>query len=144
LNKYDYLGDFDLMRIAFLLDLGLYYLGIVTQPFYRGKEALLEPYFATPPATPFYHFMALYTRRLAALGRDRRRRGVFGRRNTNRRFMFGGYSLQATSVIPILRALVAWGWLELTEGWRTWFGNKVAQSDGRLNESETEVRTAST
>jgi hypothetical protein len=58
--------------------------------------------------------------------------------------MFGGYSLQATSVIPILRALVAWGWLELTEGWRTWFGNKVAQSDGRLNESETEVRTAST
>lgn len=121
-DKYDYLGDFELMRLAFLLDLGLYYLGIVTQPFFRGREALLEPYFATPPATPFYHFMRTYNRRFAAISRDRRRRGVFGRRNTNRRFMFGGFSLKPVAVIPILQAAIGWALLELTEGWRTWFG----------------------
>jgi flavin-dependent dehydrogenase len=121
-NKYDYLGDFELMRLAFLLDLGLYYLGIVTQPFYRGPKALLEPYFSTPPSTPFYHFMRTYNRRFAAMSRDRRRRGVFGRRNTDHRFIFGGYSLKPAAVIPILKATAGWVWLELTEGWRTWFG----------------------
>jgi hypothetical protein len=129
LNKYDYLGDYELMRIAFLLDLGLYYLGIVTQPYYRGKEALLEPYFSTPPATPFFHFMACYNRRLAAMGRERRGRRTFGLRNTNRRFMFGGYSLQATAVIPIARALLSWVCLEVTEGWRTWFVRRPPLSD---------------
>jgi flavin-dependent dehydrogenase len=121
-DKYDYKGDFELMRLAFLLDLGLYYLGIVTQPFFRGREALLEPYFATPPATPFYHFMRTYNRRFAVISRDRRRRGVFGRRNTNRRFMFGGFSLKPVAVIPILKAAIGWALLELTEGWRTWLG----------------------
>ena len=80
----------------------------------------MEPYFSTPPSTPFFHFMAFYARRLAAMGRERRRRGVFGLRNANRRFMFGGFSLQWTMVIPILKALGGWAWLELTEGWRTW------------------------
>lgn len=124
-NKYDYLGDFELMRLAFLLDLGLYYLGIVTQPFYRGPKALLEPYFSTPPSTPFYHFMRTYNRRFAAMSRDRRRRGVFGRHNTNHRFMFGGYSLKPTAAMPIIKAALGWAWLELTEGWRTWFGEPV-------------------
>lgn len=121
LNKYDYMGDYELMKTAFLLDVGLYSLGIVTQPYYRGKVALLEPYFATPPATPFFHFMAFYARRLAAMGRNRRQRGVFGLRNTNRRFMFGGFSLQASAAWPIAKAVCGWLWLELTEGWRTWF-----------------------
>jgi flavin-dependent dehydrogenase len=32
-DKYDYMGEWDLMSIAFRLDLGLYYLGVVSQPF---------------------------------------------------------------------------------------------------------------
>ena len=48
-DKYDYLGDFELMRTVFRLDLGLYYLGIVSQPFKRGAAALGEPVFCTPP-----------------------------------------------------------------------------------------------
>ena len=120
-DKYYYQGDFELMRLAFLLDLGLYYFGIVTQPYFRGSVALLEPYFATPPSTPFFIFMRTYNRRLATIARERRRRGTFGRRNANRRFMFGGYSLKAVAIIPVLRAIAGWFCLELTEGWRTWF-----------------------
>jgi hypothetical protein len=39
-----------------------------------------------------------------------------------RRFMFGGYTFKPTSAIPIAKAIANWGWLELKEGWRSWFG----------------------
>lgn len=136
-DKYDYLGDYQLMRIAFLLDLGLYYLGIVTQPYYRGLSAFQEPYFTPPPSTPFYHFMSFYNRRLAAMGRQRRKRGTFGRANAGRRFMFGGFSLQPAAVIPIIKALLGWGWLEVTEGWRSWFTRHAAEAP--LTKPETTV-----
>ncbi|HAV64115.1 MAG TPA: NAD(P)/FAD-dependent oxidoreductase [Verrucomicrobiales bacterium] len=122
-DKYDYLGDFELMRLSFLPDLGLYYLGIVTQPYYRGREALLEPCFTPAPSTPFFHYMRLYNRRLAAIARSRRARGTFGRRNTDRRFLFKGFNLQPGSVMPILVAFLGWMRLELAEGWRTWFSS---------------------
>lgn len=119
-NKYAYLGDFELMRVAFLLDLGLYYLGVVSQPFRRGEVALREPVFSTPPSRPVFHLMKTYNRRLAAMAGDRRRRGQFGRRNRGERFLFGGYTLEPSSLRTLLFALLRWGWLELGEGWRTW------------------------
>src|SRR5204863_7357270 len=54
-DKYQYMGEFDLMRMAFLLDLGLYYFGVASQPFKRGAKALTEPVFTTPPSIPFFH-----------------------------------------------------------------------------------------
>ena len=39
-DKYEYLGEYDLMRLAFRMDLGLYYLGIVSQPFKYGAKSL--------------------------------------------------------------------------------------------------------
>src|SRR5436190_10158327 len=79
LNKYEYMGDFDLMRLAFLLDLGFYYLGVASQPFKRGHKALTEPVFSTPPSVPFYHFIRTYNRRLAQIARARRSRDTWGR-----------------------------------------------------------------
>lgn len=121
-DKYEYMGEFDLMRLAFLLDLGLYYLGVASQPFKRGPRALAEPVFSTPPSVPFYHFIRLYNRRFAAMARSRRARQCWGRDNHQRRFLFRGYTFGATSGWPLLRAVCGWGWLELTEGWRSWFG----------------------
>lgn len=119
-DKYDYLDDYELMRIAFLLDLGLYYLGVVSQPFKHGATAYRHSPFSQPMAIPFYRFMQLYNRRLAAMGRHRRKRGRFGRHNHGQRFMFGGYTLSPTSAWPIARAVLKWCLLELAEGWRTW------------------------
>ncbi len=127
-DKYEYLGEFDLMRLAFLLDLGLYYLGVASQPFKRGPSALVEPYFSTPPSTPFYFWMRTYNRRFAQIARSRRARGTLGRANDRRRFMFQGYTFAAASVGPILRATARWGLLEITEGWRSW-GQKAPLSD---------------
>ena len=70
-DKYEYLGQFDLMRLAFLLDLGLYYIGVAAQPFRRGPKALLEPIFSTIPSVPFYYFIRTYNRRFARMARAR-------------------------------------------------------------------------
>jgi flavin-dependent dehydrogenase len=123
-DKYEYMGDFALMRVAFLLDLGLYYMGVVSQPFRRGARAFMEPSFSTPAATPFYHFMALYNRRLAQMARSRRARGCHGVQNSGRRMLIGGYTISPTSGRLMVQALLGWLFLEVTEGWRSWFSFK--------------------
>jgi hypothetical protein len=125
LDKYEFIGDYDLMRLGFLLDLGLYYLGVASQPFKRGRVAFTEPVFTTPPSVPFYHLMRIYARRFAAMARSRRSRGVWGRHNANRRFLFGGYTFAPSSSWPIAKGLLGWAWLELTEGWRSWFARRT-------------------
>ncbi|HWQ91314.1 MAG TPA: NAD(P)/FAD-dependent oxidoreductase [Clostridia bacterium] len=122
-DKYEYMGDFDLMRLSFLLDLGLYYLGVASQPFKFGPSALTQPVFSTRPSVPFFYFMRAYNRRFAAIARERKACGVWGRNNHGRRFMFKGYTFAPSSSAPLVRATSAWLWLELTEGWRTWFGS---------------------
>lgn len=120
-DKYEYFGEFDLMKLAFLLDLGLYYLGVAAQPFKRGKMGLLEPVFSTLPSTPFFYFMRTYNRRFASIARARRARNCRARKNNCHRFMFGGFTFARNSALPIFSAMISWGLLELREGWRTWF-----------------------
>ena len=120
-DKYEYMGDYELMRLAFLLDLGFYYLGVAAQPFKRGEAALRETVFSTKPSLPFFYFMRCYNRRLAKIARARRLRGAWGRRNACHRFMFGGFTFARSSMTPIFKALLGWALLEVREGWRTWF-----------------------
>lgn len=120
-DKYAYMGDCELMGIAFQCDLGLYYFGVASQPYRRGATALLEPTFVTPPSVPVFHFMRFYNRRLAAMAMERRRRGTFGGRNAGWRRMVPGFTFSPLSAKPVLAALARWLWLEMTEGWRTWW-----------------------
>ena len=131
LDKYEYMSEFDLMLVAFLLDVGLYYLGVAIQPYKRGTIALTEPVFSTEPSVPFFHFISAYNRRLACMARSRRMRGVAGRCNDRRRFLFGGFNFAKTSSLPIAKAMVMWAWLELTEGWRTWFHSGKTHQAGQ-------------
>ena len=127
-DKYEYMGDFELFRLAFLFDLGLYYLFVASQPFRHGADVLVRPIYSLPPSTPFFYLMRFYNRRCAAMARVRRARGMFGRRNTRRRYLFGGFTFNVGSSRPMLGALAKWIWLELTEGWRCW---GAARSVGR-------------
>lgn len=120
-DKYEYFGEYDLVKAAFLMDLGFYYLGVAAQPFKRGEHGLAEPLFSTKPSVPFYYFMRTYNRRFAQMARSRRSRNILGQKNNRQRFMFGGYTFAPSSAFPILKAMRSWLWLELTEGWRTWF-----------------------
>jgi flavin-dependent dehydrogenase len=144
-DKYSYLGEYDLMRLAFLLDLGLYYLGVVSQPFKMGPEAFQTPIFSNSPSMPFYYLIRLYSRRFARIAQNRRNGFESARRatdpglavagpsngyssgmtmkNMGRRFMFGGYTFAPVAARHVIKALMNWSWLELTEGWKTWFRN---------------------
>ena len=126
LNKYEYIGDFELVRIAFLLDVALYYMGVASQPFRKGDKAFHKPVFAEFASIPFYQLMRFYNYRLACLGRARRARGKIGRRNSGERFLVNGFSFGAGMLKPILKAMANWLWLELTEGWRSWWPRQAA------------------
>jgi flavin-dependent dehydrogenase len=128
-GKYEYIGEYDLMRVAFLLDLGLYYLGVASQPYKRGLDGLREPAFTTAPSTPFFYFIRAYNRRFARMAQARRARGALARTNDCRRFLFGGYTFSPASSKPLLKALLHWGRLELTEGWRSWFRRPACLSN---------------
>jgi hypothetical protein len=131
------MSEFDLMRLAFLLDLGLYYLGIASQPFKRGAIALQEPAFSTPPSIPFFYFMRGYNRRFAQIARARRLRNKQGRLNHRRRFLFQGYTFAPTSAWPLAKAIAGWAGLEFREGWRSWLAqNRKSKSEVR---KETEI-----
>jgi flavin-dependent dehydrogenase len=120
-DKYDYMGEYDLMRMAFVLDIGLYYMGVVSQPYRRGTESFYEPVFCLPGATPFYHLIRQYNRRFATIARDRRARGIRGRTNAGRRHQVPGFNFGFETGRRVAFAMLDWIRLEITEGWRTWF-----------------------
>ena len=119
-DKYEYIGEFDLMSLAFLLDLGFYYLGIVSQPFKLGEKAFLTPPFSQPISRPFFAVMSAYNRRFAQIARRRRRLNRLGKTNRARRCLTGGFTLSRGSIGLLAKTLFKWGWLEITEGWRSW------------------------
>jgi flavin-dependent dehydrogenase len=138
-DKYEYMGDYELMRLAFLLDLGFYYLGVASQPFKRGAKGLRETVFSTRPSVPFYHLMRFYNRRFARIARARKRRGAWGRRNHAQRFLFGGFTFARSSITPVLKALACWTFLEIREGWRTWF-NRPEEAPRMKQRTEIDVK----
>lgn len=119
-DKYFYMGDHELMTLAFRLDLGLYYFGVVAQPFQRGATALETPAFAGPYTGPAAALIAFYNRRLATIARSRLQRGTWGKSNDRRYFGFRSYELTWTLPWRVLSAFSTYAGLELREGWRTW------------------------
>lgn len=126
-NKYYYLGDQELMTLAFRLDLGLYYFGMVAPTFQHGARALEVPPFVHANATGAYRLMALYNRRFAAIAQSRIRRGTWGRTNALRNVRFTSYEFDRRLPLRIGRALLSWAAIELREGWRTWFAAAPGQ-----------------
>lgn len=119
-DKYVYMGDFDLMRVAFLVEVSLYYFGIIMQPYTRGKRTVTDGMFAAVPAVPFYWFMRWVNRRLAAIAMVRRRRGTFGKRNVGRRLLVPGFAFDTSIPKAVVKALWQLLKLEVTDGWRSW------------------------
>jgi flavin-dependent dehydrogenase len=119
-DKYEYLGEYDLLDLAFRLDLSLYYQGVVEPPFNQGETALFQPPFSPPSGRFFAKFMSIYNRRFAAIARHRRRTGMLGRTNRGKRHLLAGFTLKRTDMLRIVPMLAEWLKLELTEGWRSW------------------------
>lgn len=119
-DKYSWMGDYELLRLGFELDLGMYYLGVVSQPFQHGPAALRNPVFSLPASNLPYRIMATYNRRLGRIAEARRHRGTFGRLNHRQRHFLNGFLPDHSTARPVLGALARWIALELREGWRSW------------------------
>lgn len=124
-DKYDYIGEYDLLELAFRLDLSLYYWGVVEPVFHSGESAFLTPPFSPPSGRYFGMLMAFYNKRFASIARRRRRMNSLGKLNDNRRSLIAGFTLARSDTRRIFSMLGQWACLELREGWRTW-GDKSA------------------
>lgn len=120
-DKYFYMGDHELMTLAFRLDLGLYYFGVVSQPFRYGPSVLEVPSFASKQSKMPAKLIALYHQRLVKIARSRLQRGTWGRKNANVYYAFTSYELNGVLLPRIIKAFADWLWLEAREGWRSWF-----------------------
>jgi flavin-dependent dehydrogenase len=119
-DKYFYMADQELMTLAFKLDLNLYYLGVVTQPYKHGHSALERPAFASKESKLPGRFIRLYNARFAKMARDRLRRGVWGKTNAHHHTMLS-FFLDRWLPLRVTGLFCEYLWLELREGWRTWF-----------------------
>ena len=120
-DKYRYMGDFELMYVAFILEVGMYYLGVVRGPYVNGKGALLDGVFYRRASLPAYAMLRHVGRRLAAMARVRQERGVWGRRNVGHRKLVPGFTFGPGTGWTLVKATGAYLRLEATEGWRSWF-----------------------
>ncbi len=135
-DKYEYMGEWDLMSLAFRLDLGFYYLCIVSQPFKFGAKAYLTLPFSIPISRPFFHLIRTYNRRFAQIARHRRGTKALGKTNRGNRCLIPGYTMGPGDAWGIFKALVRWGWLEITEGRRTWTSIPEESSSARASGPE--------
>jgi flavin-dependent dehydrogenase len=119
-DKYEYMGEWDLMGTAFRLDLGLYYLGPVSDIFKHGEKGLLKPLFSVPRSRLAFHFIRTYNRRFAKIARRRRTTNRLGQTNKGKRCLIPGFTLSRSDSRRLVGAMVSWARIELAEAWYSW------------------------
>src|SRR6266446_4630547 len=114
-DKYEYMGEFDLMSTALIFDLCLYYLGVVSRIFKYGENALLVPPFSATGIGPIFRFMRTYNRRFAEIARRRRKRGMLGKTNRAHRCLIPGFKLHSANPKLFAQGFAKWARVELGE-----------------------------
>ncbi len=124
-NKYQYLGDADLMRAAFLLDIGAYFIGPVRLVYtWTDAEFSKMPYNG-PIGALFGRFMAFYNKRLEVIARKRLARGTYGKNNLGERsFIRAPFEPSTKSLRHMAQGVGAWWKLELEA-----FGRRAKSGD---------------
>ncbi|MEP6821773.1 MAG: NAD(P)/FAD-dependent oxidoreductase [Chthoniobacterales bacterium] len=113
-DKYFYMGDAELMSAALLLDVGSYFVGLVT-PVYKNPELEFTrlPFEGTPGRI-VASVMSLYNRRLVTLAKRRLATGTYGQRNAGWRELYDGFVPDFRVRKLIQKGLFRWWKAELT------------------------------
>jgi flavin-dependent dehydrogenase len=90
-DKYYYMGDAELMAAALLLDVGMYFVGLVIPVYKDPEREFLHLPFEGTPGRVVGAMMNFYNRRLVALAKRRLAKGCFGRRNAGWRELYDGF-----------------------------------------------------
>ena len=107
-DKYYYMGDAELMSVAFLLDVGAYFVGPVRQAYGLSSRRYSELPYAGKIGQAFGRVMRTYNRRLAAIARRRIAAGVYGAKNLDQRMLLPGFTPDAQSFKLIFKGLRKW------------------------------------
>ena len=116
-DKYYYMGDAELMSVAFLLDVGAYFVGPVRQAYGKGCHRYSDLPYAGPVGQTFGRVMRLYNRRLAAIAKRRIAAGLYGASNLDARMLLPGFTPDAQSLKLIFKGLIKW----LAVEWKSMF-----------------------
>ncbi len=111
-DKYFYMGDAELMSAAFLLDVSMYFAGVVVPVYGDPEQEFLKFPFQEKTGAFFAALMKFYNRRLVALAKRRIETGTFGRRNSGWRELYDGFVPDARLRKPLLRGLRRWAQCE--------------------------------
>ncbi|MCW0220286.1 MAG: NAD(P)/FAD-dependent oxidoreductase [Prosthecobacter sp.] len=118
-GKYEYLGDAELVRIAFIMDLGTYFVGPVRLVYDNPDYEFGRLPYDGPAGTFFAKFMAFYNRRLTAMAKKRMAKGTYGAWNTGMDLTLGqSYTPDFTALRFLRWGIRLWLMAEL----RTLFG----------------------
>ncbi len=113
-DKYHYMGDAELMSAALFLDVGMYFVGLVT-PIYKNPEREFAHLpFAGMEGRIVAALMSFYNRRLVTLAKRRLATGTYGQRNAGWRELFDGFVPDGRVWKVIRTGLFRWWRAELT------------------------------
>jgi hypothetical protein len=116
-DKYEYLGDRQLMSAAYLLDLGLFFFGPVREIVMCPRKGFAQFPFAGPVDGVVARFMAFYNARLAELARQKMHFGLYGRENEGTRTLIPGFAPAPMVLLRALDGAAIWGREELSMLW---------------------------
>ena len=112
-GKYEYIGDAELMWVAFMMDLSTYFLGPIRHVYEDtdGQFGVLP--FHGPLGTFFGNIMAKCNERLAIISRKRWAAGVYGDKNLDRRYLVDGFIPRKEVGKKFIKALLMWAKVEI-------------------------------
>jgi hypothetical protein len=113
-DKYYYMGDAELMVAALLLDVGMYFIGLVIPVYKDPEREFLHLPFEGTPGRVVGAMMKFYNRRLVVLAKRRLAKGCYGRRNTGWRELYDGFVPDGRVRKLIRKGLFHWWRAELT------------------------------
>ena len=121
-GKYLYMGDAELMRAAFLMDLATYFIGPVRLVYNHGpKEWPRMPYDGFAGAV-FAKFMAFYNHRLHVIAEKRIANGTYGAMNLNKNFLLKeSFPANSRALLFLWQGVRVWWMAEL----RTFFSRRT-------------------
>jgi len=137
-GKYEYLGDAELVRISFIMDLGTYFLGPVRLVYDNLEYEFTRLPYDGPAGSFFANFMSYYNKRLNAMAKKRWAKGTYGAWNNGMDLTLGqSYSPNFSAFMFLRWGIRLWLMAEL----RTFFSKpkKAAQTEPMPMGKEAEV-----
>jgi len=113
-DKYYYMGDAELMAAALLLDVGMYFIGLVIPVYKDPEREFLHLPFEGTPGRAVGAMMKFYNRRLVTLAKRRLMKGCYGRHNAGWRELYDGFVPDRRVGKLIRKGLGHWWRAEMT------------------------------